>query len=149
MTTLSRLALVLSAAFLALGLTAENDADPKVALKKAELGMESAVKANDGDKFSEFLAPDWKLVGDGGDVMEKDAIIQAMKAGKLKFTSYKVGEMDVRVYGDAAVVIGIDDSEGEWDGDKFTTHERFTDVFAKIDGKWRLVSTHSSKIAEH
>ena len=39
--------------------------------------------------------------------------------------------------------------EGEWDGDKFTTHERFTDVFAKIDGKWRLVSTHSSKIAEH
>ena len=84
MTTLSRLALVLSAAFLALGLTAENDADPKVALKKAELGMESAVKANDGDKFSEFLAPDWKLVGDGGDVMEKDAIIQAMKAGEIE-----------------------------------------------------------------
>jgi ketosteroid isomerase-like protein len=149
MTSISRVFLILSAAALGLGLTADTSTDVKSEITKSEKAMEAAVKANDAGKFAEYLAPDWKLVGDGGDVMQKDEIIQAMKSGKLKFTSYRVGEMDVRVYGETAVVIGIDDSEGAWDGDSFSTHERFTDVFAKIDGKWQLVSTHSSRISDH
>jgi ketosteroid isomerase-like protein len=67
-----------------------------------------------------------------------------MGAGLLKIASYEQSDLEVRIYGDTAVVIGTGKSKGEWKGESFGSKERFTDVFVRQDGKWHCVSTHTS-----
>jgi ketosteroid isomerase-like protein len=69
-----------------------------------------------------------------------------LKSGKLKFESYSASKFDVRVFGDTAVVIAVGNSKGSWNGETFEIKDRFTDVFTRRDGQWRLVSSHSSSL---
>ena len=80
--------------------------------------------------------------------MDREQLFKAMKDGALTFASYEQSALEVRIYGDAAVVIGTGKSKGAWNGEAFTSHERFTDVFIRREGKWLCVSTHTSEFPE-
>ncbi len=95
----------------------------------------AALVTADLKAVGDFFAPDWKLVASDASMMNREQLFKAMEAGLLKFASYEQSELEVRVYGDAAVVIGTGKSKGEWKGESFNTKERFTDVFIRRDGK--------------
>jgi ketosteroid isomerase-like protein len=94
-----------------------------------------------------LITDDWKVVLGEGTVMTADQILVPLKEGKLKFSSFTVEDLDIRIYTDTAVVIGINHTKGEWDGQEFIGKSRFTDVFIRTGGKWRCVSSHSTDIA--
>lgn len=71
------------------------------------------------------------------------------QSGKMKFTSYEASELDVRIYGDAAVVIGRGRCSGSFDGEDFTSGDRFTDGFIRQDGKWRTSRTTPQRSSSH
>lgn len=121
-----------------------DEATDKADLAKFENNFAVILVKNDTAALEEKLAPDWKLILSDGTVMTRDELLKAIKAGKLKMTADSVSDLEVRVYGDAAVVIGISDSKGLWDGQPFTGRDRFTDVFIRKEGKWICVSSHSS-----
>ena len=122
-------------------------ADDTQQLTRIENAFAEALAKNDAAAFRALIADDWKVVMGEGSVMTADQILNPLKDGKLKFSSFTVDELDVRIFGDAAVVIGTNHTKGEWDGQDFTGKSRFTDVFVRIDGKWRCVSSHSTDIA--
>jgi hypothetical protein len=74
----------------------------------------------------------------------KDDVISFLKSGDIKFESIKLSDMNVRVYGDAAVVIGTAMQEGSFLGGPLATKVIFTDTFVKKDGKWKAVASHRS-----
>lgn len=120
----------------------------KAALSKFENDFGPILARNDSVGLEERLTPDWKLILSDGSVMTRDELLKSMKSGKLKFTAHSVAELDVRVYGDAAVVIGVGNSKGTWEMEPFDGRDRFTDVFIRKEGKWLCVSSHSSDLAE-
>ncbi|MBA3715387.1 MAG: nuclear transport factor 2 family protein [Pyrinomonadaceae bacterium] len=54
----------------------------------------------------------------------------------------------MRVYGDAAVVTGRWASKGTRKGKTFDDNERYTTVYVKRDGRWQIVSDHTSRIVQ-
>lgn len=123
------------------------------AADKAELiGVENAsgaaLVAHDTAVLGQIFTADWKLVSADATVMSRADLFKVLDNGTLKFESYKVSELDVRIYGDAAVIIGHGDSKMEWKGDAQSAREIFTDVFIRRDGKWLCVSSHSSDLPD-
>lgn len=55
--------------------------------------------------------------------------------------------MQVRVYGDTAVVIASGVSGGRYEGRPFREVERSSCVFLKREGQWMCVLTHFSRLA--
>jgi len=60
----------------------------------------------------------------------------------------QVGDMKVRVYGDAAVVTGVVTERVRFEGDESTVRYRRTTVYVKRAGRWQCVSFHGSRILE-
>ena len=142
-----RLSLVTAFALFAFSFAAiADEASDKAELMRIEKTSGEALIRNDVEAFGSVLAADWKIVTTAGTLMTRAELLETMKSGKLKFESYEVDQLDVRVYGDAAVVVGVDKAEGSWEGDPFTLKERFTDVFIRKDGKWLCVSSHSTEV---
>lgn len=115
-------------------------------LKKVERQLATALAKNDVETVAELLAEDWQFVGSEGEIVGREEVLGALRSGQLKFESYELGPMKVRVYGDTAVVIGAGTSKGSMAGEAFDERDVFTDVFIRKDGKWRCVSTHSTDL---
>lgn len=74
----------------------------------------------------------------------KQDVLSFLKSGDLKLESIKLSDMQVHVYGDAAVVIGSSAQAGSFLGGPLATNIIFTDTFVKQNGKWRAVASHRS-----
>lgn len=142
--TKSPIAIVLALLSLsALGVPLEQNAD-EIELRRMERACSSSLVASDIKGLAEILAPDWKLVASDAAILTREQLFNDLRDGGLKFESYDSTDIEVRLYGDAAIVIGIGKSTGKWKGEAFKQKERFTDVFVRTDGKWRCVSSQSS-----
>jgi hypothetical protein len=111
---------------------------------KLENQMAEALVHGDGPAFQKFLGDDWKIVLSDSAVLTAGQVVEALAKGSLKFTKCTVSELEVRVYGDTAIVRGIDETVGKLDGEDFSGKDRFTDVFIRKDGAWLCIATHDS-----
>jgi ketosteroid isomerase-like protein len=75
---------------------------------------------------------------------DKQDVLSFLKSGDLKLESIKLSDMQVHIYGDAAVVIGNSEQAGSFLGGPVATKIIFTDTFIKQNGKWRAVASHRS-----
>ena len=74
----------------------------------------------------------------------KEDVLSVLKSGDLKLESIKLSDLQVHVYGDAAVVIGSATQAGTFLGGPVAAKIIFTDTFAKQNGKWKAVASHRS-----
>ena len=74
----------------------------------------------------------------------KEGVLSFLKSGDLKLDSVKLSDMQVHLYGDAAVVTGTVMQSGSFLGGPVAARIIFTDTFIKQSGKWRAVASHRS-----
>ena len=79
-----------------------------------------------------------------GQRTDRQEVLSVLKSGDLKFESIKLSDMQVHLYGYAAVVTGTADQAGHFKGQSLTAKIVFTDTFIKQNGKWRAVASHRS-----
>lgn len=128
----------------------------------AILGLLIATEAQTGDatkelvaleqKFNEaLLRSDWKAVeqlysddvtftNSDGSVSHKSDTIDEIKSGNTKFDSIEISDVKVQELGDVAVVTGKLFERGHYKTTDLTGTYRFTNVWAKHDGRWKLVA---------
>jgi len=98
----------------------------------------------DAVALDRIYADDFIGVGPSGTVRTKPQVISDFTSGKLKFQSITTDEIKVRVYENTAVETGLSTMLGQ-DKDKAVPREtRFTRVWVKQEGRWRLVANHYS-----
>jgi hypothetical protein len=110
-------------------------------------------KANirrDKTYFEMIEAPEFVFTDSGGGMTTKAEDVASLDqpAGEYKLISYDVDDMKVNLYGNAAVVIGRSTTVSRGKDRDVTNRSRFTDVFVKKNGKWKIVAGHSSRIRE-
>ena len=124
------------------------DATPLAEFSALERKMSDTLIKGDGPAFAKCVSEDWKIVLSDGKMLTIAQVTDALTAGKLKFRSVALSDLEVRGYGETAIVIGVNQTFGSWDGEDFQGKDRFTDVFVKKDGAWKCVASHTSTVSE-
>lgn len=98
----------------------------------------------DAAALNRIYADDFIGVGPSGTVRTKPQVIADFTSGELKFQSITTDEVQIRVYGNAAVETGLSTMNGQDKGKAVPRDTRFTRVWVKERGRWRLVANHYS-----
>lgn len=94
-----------------------------------------------------LLADDFVGVGPRGFTLTKAAWIERLESGDLQYESLTWDDAQVRIYGDAAVIIGRETSKATYKGTPIQGEFRETQVFVRQDGRWLLAGLQLSPIA--
>lgn len=104
-----------------------------------------ALMTRDRAFLTRFYAPDWR----GGNWMgfwSKSTMIKSILNARYVVKSMNVRDLKVRVMGDVAIVQGVDEEVTTVDGKDTSGKWAFTDVFARRDGQWVAVASHTSEV---
>jgi ketosteroid isomerase-like protein len=93
-----------------------------------------------------IYADDFIGIGPSGTVRTKPQVISDFTSGNLKFQSITTEDVRVRVYGNTAVETGRSTMIGQDKGKAVPRDNRFTRVWIKEVGRWRLVANHYSPL---
>ena len=77
--------------------------------------------------------------------MAKPEGLSFFRSGRMKFSRYETSELGARVYGEAAVVTGRVRRARERAGQMVEDDWRFTKVYVRVEGAWRVVAYHASE----
>lgn len=114
-------------------------------LKVAEHQWAEAFKNRDKDALDRMLDDGFVFTDDKGQVLSKTEYVDAaMQAIKVEF--YSLDDMNVRVFGDAAVVAGRWAGKLTIDGRDASGAFRYTDTFVKRLGRWRVVASQETRM---
>jgi ketosteroid isomerase-like protein len=98
----------------------------------------------DATALDRIYASDFIGVGPSGRVRTKPQVISDFTSGDLKFQSITTDDVQVRVYGNTAVETGRSIMIGQDKDQTVPRDTRFTRVWVKQQGRWRLVANHYS-----
>ena len=93
------------------------------------------------------LADDFVGIGPRGFMLTKDEWLARHKSGDLRYESFGLDEVRIRVYGDAAVLTGRETVKLKYRGEDQQAELRTTEVFVKQAGQWQLAGLQLSPIA--
>jgi ketosteroid isomerase-like protein len=100
-----------------------------------------SVQHGDVRRFDEILAEDFLCSNPDGSLVDKTQFL-AQTARPVMISGLTAQEVKVRILGDTAI-IHARTSYTTADGEQ--RHGRYTDVWARRDGKWLAVSAHVTR----
>jgi len=100
------------------------------------------------DMLRDRLMADEFIMMYDGSVFTKAQYFEYAKSIKEEILSFVMDEWDVRIYGDAAVVMARGTMKMRLAGKETTNQWRFTDTWVKRAGRWQCVAGHNSTIAQ-
>ena len=146
--TLVLAALALSAASVAVGQKQSTSIDQRSSVEQAIRQVDheriQAQIGADAAALDRIYADDFIGVGPSGTVRTKPQVLLDFTSGDLKFQSITTDEVQVRVYENTAVETGLSTMVGQDKGKVVPRDTRFTRVWVKLQGHWRLVANHYS-----
>ena len=119
-------------------------------LQRALLQIEQQIAdANDTCNYAFFRsieAPEFIFTDSRGTVTTRAEDLAGEKDCKPRTLEHHFDELRVIGNGDTAILNARHTIAGQRDGKPFQVQTRFTDVFARRNGKWQLIAGHTSRI---
>lgn len=81
-----------------------------------------------------------------GELRTKAEIVKGFASGAFQYQSRTISDLNVRVYGDTAVVTGRSIQKGAEDGKDYSGDYWFTRVYVKQSGTWMTVALQTTMI---
>ena len=105
---------------------------------------DEALVGNDAPMVARFMTDDWVYVGADGITSRAD-IIGWITTGRLTHRSMDVVGADrVAAVGDSVLVTARKASSGTWDGVEYAADEWISEVYVRVDGRWRCALSHKT-----
>ena len=99
----------------------------------------------DAEALDRLWADELRVVVPRMTPLSKAEALSFLRSGRMKFSRYETSELGVRVYGDTAVVTGRVRRSRERAGQMVEDDWRFTKVYVRTAGAWRVVAYHASE----
>jgi ketosteroid isomerase-like protein len=106
-------------------------------LKVADCYLHHQIEA-----FAPILDNDFVITFEDGTVYSKTGYLAYSARASTVVEVVEIPEMRVHMHGDTAVVTGVYHERGVEKEGPYNYRDRFTDVWMKKSGKWRLVAAH-------
>jgi ketosteroid isomerase-like protein len=113
------------------------DADAVIA---TEMARGEALTKGDTTAISRMTADEFFEISRLGTLRTKADNMTELGSGVLKLNTVKYDDLSVKVYGDVAILRGIADNTGTYNGFPFQGKIRYMRVFVKRDGRWQAVA---------
>jgi ketosteroid isomerase-like protein len=115
-------------------------------LSQIEQRLVKAILEKDLQTYSGILAPDWTTIDLTGRVLSKAQVLEELASKERQIESATIDDIRVRELGDVAVVTGRTIATGSYQGKRSSVELRFTDIFAKREGRWQVVASQGTQI---
>jgi ketosteroid isomerase-like protein len=118
--------------------------DQVLALEKA---WNQAYKAGDTKALSSILDNSLVLVEDDGSLKTKSEFLASVKSSNANAEQVSPESLNVRVFGNTAIAIGVILVKVTKGGKSTNLRERFIDTWINKEGKWVCIATNATPIA--
>jgi len=108
----------------------------------AERQRADAIGRNDTSGYSQLVSPDLLAVDRTGDLLSRQDRVKAIDSGRARTTRRVEDDVEVRIYGDLALVIGR--SLSQEDGKQHSDY--FTRIWVQRRGRLEMVAAHYTDI---
>jgi ketosteroid isomerase-like protein len=147
----------IAAAFVALAFVVFGAAPSKNAVDASEAGTKGeilqierernwAIISGNANALDRMTSNDYTFITLRGELRTKAEITQGYKSGSFHYDSREISELNVRVYGNFAVVTGRSNQKGRENGKDYSSDYRFTRVYARQGGRWQTVALQTTLI---
>jgi ketosteroid isomerase-like protein len=123
--------------------TGKSDADTIHGLEDAR---NQAIVRGDAATLERMTSEDYTFVTLRGEMLGKAAIVRNFASGAAKYQSRTISDLNIRVYGDCAVVTGRAVQKGAENGKDYSGDYWFTRVYVKQGGRWMTVALQTTLI---
>ncbi|MHB8303720.1 MAG: nuclear transport factor 2 family protein [Acidobacteriaceae bacterium] len=103
---------------------------------------------NNTNVMAAMLSDNYLGIYADGMLATKAETIAAFKDGSTRFTRLATSDRKIRVFGSTAVVVSKAEVIGVSDGESINGHYRYTRVYHRSDGVWKIVSFEVSSMQE-
>ena len=117
----------------------------ELALLQLERDWSEAAVKKDAAVLDRILANDFQA-NYSTFVGNKKQFLASLKSDTTKIESSVASDMKALVFGDQAIVHGLSTEKRSMAGKDTSGQDRFTDVFAKREGRWQCVTGYSIKV---
>lgn len=100
----------------------------------------------DVEGLDKLLVDDWLLTHSDGRVQTKAEYLAELKTRTRANQAIRNEDVRTRIYAETGVVTGTSVQSGVTNGQPFSGRFRFTRVWVRRDGAWRMVASHSSRL---
>ena len=121
----------------------------KQALIQIERELERASLNLDPLPYDRYWADDF--VGITNDGFAANAKVQhraVLTSGKIKFESFEIDNIDVRVFGNAAIVTSHRKVKYRYEDREMSLHNAVTSFFSKRNGRWQKVGEQTNRLSQ-
>jgi uncharacterized protein (TIGR02246 family) len=130
------------------GKKASRNGNAEQAIRQLMSELANAQLKGDTATLDRIWADDFTFTNSSGEVQTKAQRLAEIKSGELKFDSLSRDEVQVRVYGDTAVVTSRGIVKGQRQGQDLSGQSRSTTVYVKRQGRWQVVAQQVTRIAQ-
>jgi ketosteroid isomerase-like protein len=123
-------------------------ADLHAALKAQADAWDAAIVRKDRQAIAKNMSETFLQIGSDGMTADKTQFLQNITSPDLVIEPYTVEDFRIRTYGNTALINGVTDMHGTYEGKPFRVHYRYTDTYVKEGGVWRVVNVQTTRIAE-
>lgn len=105
-----------------------------------------AITTNNVGEMDHLLADDYIGITSNGTVENKAQVLAQIRAGTLRITGLDISDIHIRIYGDTAVVTSVAKLSGSNGASNISGQYRYTRVYARRLGHWKIVSFEASRM---
>jgi uncharacterized protein (TIGR02246 family) len=124
-------------------------AEPAVqAIRALEERRFAAMLHRDAEALAAILSDDLTYTHSSGQLETKAQFLESIRNGTIQYKAILPEALDVRTYGDTAVVTGKGTFKVRMQGEDRSLQLRFTDVYVRRGGTWQMVAWQSTRLPE-
>ena len=116
----------------------KSDADQ---LRSLEIEVTNLYQQRKIEQIAPLLDDDFVITFEDGSVYSKTGYISYNAAASVRIMEAETLDVKVHLHGNTAVLTGVYHERGDEKGKPYDYRDRFTDVWMKKDGKWRLIAS--------
>ena len=99
-------------------------------------------------ELENVLSDDLTYTHTGGQTETKEDFLSTLRSQTLKYDTIQPKDVQIRLYGDVAVVTGLSDMLVTGVDQVYSFTIRFIEVYRRTDGSWELVAWQSTRLRE-
>jgi ketosteroid isomerase-like protein len=140
--------LVMAAALLvpAYASAAPSAADDERDIMRVEHELCEAFRTNDAQTIGRLEDETYTLINSRGEISTRANDIADAKKAETTYSEFRNHDTTIRLYGDAAIVLGITSVKGTSAGKEFKADFRFTDTYVRRADGWKIAASHASNL---